>query len=73
MPSNHAEKNPTLWGTRDAAAMLGIDTTTLRAWERKGVLSPSRTSTGVRLYTADDLAAARRYQARREPARASRP
>ena len=63
MRERRAEKNPPAFlGTRDAAAALRIDTTTLLALEKRGVLSPAKTSTGRRLYAPQDLAAVRAYQ-----------
>src|SRR5215208_7042935 len=42
----------------------GVDPTLLRAWEhRYGLLRPSRTGGGFRLYSADDIERVRRMQA----------
>ena len=42
---------------KSVAALTGLTTSTLRAWERRyGLLSPGRTAGGYRLYTEDDVA-----------------
>ena len=41
---------------RTISEMTGVPTTTLRAWERRyGLLKPSRTPKGHRLYSAQDI------------------
>jgi DNA-binding transcriptional MerR regulator len=41
---------------RVVAELTGVPTTTLRAWERRyGILKPSRTAKGHRLYSSDDI------------------
>ena len=46
--------------TAEAARMLGVHPSTLRRWDKKGILHPSiRTLTGERRYTEADLEAAR--------------
>ena len=41
---------------REISRLTGINTVTLRAWERRyGLLKPQRTEKGHRLYTQDDL------------------
>ena len=46
--------------TAEAARMLGVHPSTLRRWDKKGILTPSiRTLTGERRYTEADLEAAR--------------
>ena len=41
---------------REISRLTGINTVTLRAWERRyGLLNPQRTEKGHRLYTQDDL------------------
>lgn len=37
------------------ADMLGVHPQTLRMWERKGLITPSRSEGQTRLYSADDL------------------
>jgi MerR family transcriptional regulator, light-induced transcriptional regulator len=42
---------------KSVAALTGLTTSTLRAWERRyGLVSPSRTSGGYRVYSDDDVA-----------------
>lgn len=41
------------------AALTGIEPHTLRGYERAGLLTPSRSPGGTRLYSDDDLATAR--------------
>lgn len=40
---------------QQAAKMVGVPPTTLRAWEREGLVRPSRSRTGYRLYTVEDI------------------
>src|SRR5512146_3584489 len=40
----------------DVAALTGLSADALRAWERVGLLTPQRSSGGVRQYTDDDIA-----------------
>lgn len=42
---------------KEAAEQVGISSATLRAWERRyGVVDPGRSTSGYRLYSADDVA-----------------
>jgi len=43
----------------DVAALTGLTVDALRAWERVGLLTPRRSSGGVRRYTEDDIARVR--------------
>ena len=44
----------------EAARLLGVHPSTLRRWDREGILHPSiRTPTGERRYTEADIVAAR--------------
>ena len=43
-----------------AADLMGLHPSTLRLWERKGLLTPSRTEGGTRLYSNANLARMRR-------------
>ena len=43
-----------------AAELAGVHPATLRTWERRGLIAPSRTSGGQRLYSEPDLATLRR-------------
>ena len=45
---------------KQAAAALGVHPGTLRAWERSGVIPPATRRRGVRVYSADDVAAIER-------------
>ena len=45
---------------KQAAAALGVHPGTLRAWERSGVIAPATRRRGMRVYTADDVAAIER-------------
>jgi excisionase family DNA binding protein len=45
---------------KEAAATLGIHPTTLRRWERAGIIPPAMRRRGFRVYTADDMAAIKR-------------
>ena len=45
----------------EAAKLLGVHPSTLRRWDKKGILTPSyRTPTGERRYTEADLDAGRK-------------
>jgi DNA-binding transcriptional MerR regulator/quercetin dioxygenase-like cupin family protein len=48
----------------EAADMLGVSTSTLRAWEAHGVITPRRTESGHRRYTVDDVEFLRRMSER---------
>jgi MerR family transcriptional regulator, heat shock protein HspR len=48
------------------AELVGIPEATLRLFERKGLLRPSRTEGGTRRYSDDDLARLRRVAGLRE-------
>ncbi len=45
---------------KQAAAALGVHPGTLRAWERSGVIPTATRRRGLRVYTADDVAAIER-------------
>ncbi|MFN8613892.1 MAG: MerR family transcriptional regulator [Vulcanimicrobiota bacterium] len=52
-----------LYKIKTIASLTGFNPTLLRAWERRyGLLIPTRTDTGHRLYTADDLRVLRRVR-----------
>lgn len=52
-----------LYKIKTIASLTGFNPTLLRAWERRyGLLVPTRTETGHRLYTADDLRVLRRVR-----------
>lgn len=49
---------------REISRLTGVNTVTLRAWERRyGLLKPSRTHKGHRLYSADDVELVKTIQA----------
>ncbi len=49
-----------VYGIAVAAELVGVGEQTLRLYERKGLLEPSRTAGGTRRYSEDDLAILRR-------------
>lgn len=56
-----------MYTVSQAAALTGIPTATLRAWERRyGVIEPTRTEGGYRLYNATQIALLREMVARIE-------
>jgi MerR family transcriptional regulator/heat shock protein HspR len=48
--------NRGLYGISVAADLVGTGVQNLRVYERRGLLSPSRTDGGTRLYSDDDVA-----------------
>ncbi|HET6380959.1 MAG TPA: MerR family transcriptional regulator [candidate division Zixibacteria bacterium] len=46
----------------EAARLVGSSPSTLRAWERQGLVQPQRTPSGQRLYSADDVDVLRRVR-----------
>jgi MerR family transcriptional regulator, heat shock protein HspR len=44
-----------VYGISVAADMVGMPTQSLRLYEKRGLLEPSRTAGGTRLYSADDI------------------
>lgn len=56
------EPDPTrgVYGISVAADLVGTGVQNLRAYERRGLLSPDRTSGGTRLYSEHDLSRLRR-------------
>ena len=64
--SRYAYSHPmtNTYRTAEAARMLGVHPSTLRRWDKKGILRPSiRTPTGERRYTEADLEAGRKTPA----------
>ncbi len=49
-----------LYGITVAAELVGVGEQALRLYERRGLLTPSRTSGGTRRYSNDDLEVLRR-------------
>jgi MerR family transcriptional regulator/heat shock protein HspR len=52
-----------VYGISVAADMVGTGVQNLRAYERAGLVEPSRTSGGTRLYSSDDVERLRRIAA----------
>ncbi len=52
-----------VYGISVAAEILGVGVQTLRLYEARGLLVPSRTEGGTRRYSADDLTRMRRITA----------
>lgn len=59
----------TLIGISEAARRIGCCEDTLRDYDKKGIVQPARDSAGRRIFSEDDLKAARQY---REQARSER-
>lgn len=55
--SSHARG---VYGITVAADLVGVSDQTLRLYERKGLVDPSRTPGGTRRYSEDDLTTLRR-------------
>jgi MerR family transcriptional regulator, heat shock protein HspR len=51
-----AEKDTAVYAISVAAGMASMEIQNLRVYERHGLLSPSRTPGGTRLYSAEDVA-----------------
>lgn len=67
MPSTGADDSPAdgsrgVYGIGVASDLVGTGIQNLRAYERAGLLDPSRTAGGTRLYSPDDVARLRRIQ-----------
>ena len=61
--SRYAYSHPmtTTYRTAEAAKLLGVHPSTLRRWDKTGILRPSiRTLTGERRYTEADIQAGRK-------------
>lgn len=52
-----------VFGITVAAGLVGTGVQNLRAYERAGLLEPSRTAGGTRLYSQDDIERLRRIDA----------
>ena len=56
MPGNPLQRSARgVYGISVASELTGIDPQTLRLYERRGLLSPTRTDGGTRRYSDDDL------------------
>ena len=57
MSDDNDNNNEALLPIREIARLTGVNPVTLRAWERRyGLLKPTRTPKGHRLYSHDDVA-----------------
>jgi DNA-binding transcriptional MerR regulator len=56
MREQEAENAAHFYHIGDVATLTGLSADALRAWERVGLLTPHRSTAGVRRYTEDDLA-----------------
>ena len=57
-------ETPLLLPIRDISRLTGVNTVTLRAWERRyGLLTPTRTEKGHRLYSQEDVERVKAIQA----------
>jgi DNA-binding transcriptional MerR regulator len=52
----HRDRDRPLYGISVAADLTGVNPQSLRAYEAKGLLEPSRTEGGTRRYSGDDIA-----------------
>ena len=55
-----AEPDRGVYGISVAAELVGMESQSLRLYEQRGLLLPSRTEGGTRRYSADDLERLRR-------------
>jgi MerR family transcriptional regulator, heat shock protein HspR len=62
MPGRERDANHAVYVISVAAELTGMHPQTLRIYERKGLLDPSRTSGGSRRFSETDLARLRRIQ-----------
>jgi MerR family transcriptional regulator/heat shock protein HspR len=62
MTANNAEPDPGrgVYGISVAAELVGMGSQTLRLYERRGLLEPTRSDGGTRRYSSDDLDRLRR-------------
>ncbi len=69
-----AEPNPDgRFRITEAAHLVGVSPSTLRQWERQGLVRPMRTPGGYRLYSQDDLDRLRRVRRLRHVERVNAP
>lgn len=47
---------------KQAARMVGVSPTVIRSWEQRGLISPTRTPSGYRIYTLEDIDRLRRVR-----------
>jgi MerR family transcriptional regulator, heat shock protein HspR len=54
-PAGPPRASQGVFGISVTADMVGMDPQSLRLYERRGLLTPSRTAGGTRLYSQDDV------------------
>jgi len=62
MSMNNSDENEPRYVISIAARMVGVQTHTLRYYERIGVIEPSRSRGNIRLYSERDIAQLRRVK-----------
>lgn len=60
MSSIEPERYPVRYRVAEAARLAGVSASTLRLWESQGLVVPSRSETGHRQYSAEDVARLKR-------------
>lgn len=60
MSSIESERYPVRYKVAEAARLAGVSASTLRLWESQGLVVPSRSETGHRQYSAEDVARLKR-------------
>ncbi|MDK4705270.1 MerR family transcriptional regulator [Rhizobium sp. CNPSo 4062] len=60
MSSIEPERHPVRYKVAEAARLAGVSASTLRLWESQGLVVPSRSETGHRQYSAEDVARLKR-------------
>ncbi|WP_075856740.1 MerR family transcriptional regulator [Rhizobium hainanense] len=60
MSSIEPERYPVRYKVAEAARLAGVSASTLRLWESQGLVVPSRSETGHRQYSAEDVARLKR-------------
>lgn len=61
MPKTKSQ-NSQLYGTCDAARLVGCAESTLARYEVRGIVHPQRTQSGRRIFTPTDIAAAKKFR-----------
>ena len=60
--SRSKARDSRLYGTCDAARLIGCAESTLARYEQRGIVQPQRTQSGRRIFTDRDIAAVRQYR-----------
>ena len=60
-----AEK-ATLYGISEAARQVGVAERTLRDYDKRGIVKPTRDSAGKRLFSKTDIQRAKTYRSQKE-------